>query len=110
MDLESSNPSKAEILCVETPSRSESASAPAAVIFTGWKPPPIGWLKINTDGSCDSSAEYIAAGGVLRDCNGNWVCGFSKYLGTGNSLLVELWGIYLGIKLAKEADCTNLIG
>ncbi|KAF7805417.1 reverse transcriptase [Senna tora] len=74
-----------------------------------WVPPPDGWLKLNTDGSCLGNPGSMAAAGIIRDPNGNWVSGFSKQLGFGNSLKVELWAIALGIKLAKDLACERLV-
>lgn len=43
------------------------------------------------------------------DSNGNWLGGFCKFLGSGSSLLAELWDTFLGIEMAKGASCQNLI-
>ncbi|KAF7830841.1 reverse transcriptase [Senna tora] len=74
-----------------------------------WVPPPDGWLKLNTDGSCLGNPGSMAAAGIIRDSNGNWISGFSKQLGFGNSLKAELWAIALGIKLAKDLACERLV-
>jgi len=31
--------------------------------------------------------------GVLRDDNGKWICGFSKWLGVCSAYVAELWGV-----------------
>ncbi|KAF7815039.1 reverse transcriptase [Senna tora] len=56
-----------------------------------------GWMKLNSDGSCNSSTKDIVAGGIIRDDNGNWVSGYSKYIGKGNAIIAELWGVVLGL-------------
>jgi len=35
------------------------------VILVWWKPPPIGWVKLNTDGAC-KMGEIGGCGGVIR--------------------------------------------
>ncbi|KAF7811879.1 putative ribonuclease H-like domain-containing protein [Senna tora] len=71
-------------------------------------PPPFGWWKINLDGSC-SSSNNIAAGGLIRDSNGNWVMGFSKFLGGGTILYAELWAIVYGLDLAYSAGGSKIV-
>lgn len=34
-------------------------------VFISWKPPDMGWIKINVDGACDSNSNAIAAGVLL---------------------------------------------
>jgi len=41
-------------------------------------------------------------GGVLRDDNGKWICGFSKWLGVCSAYVAELWGVLEGLKMARE--------
>ncbi|KAF7842293.1 Ribonuclease H protein [Senna tora] len=60
-------------------------NAPVRSVVTssvGWEALPLGWWKLNTDGSCQ---------------------------GEGNSLMAELWAIIEGLKLAKLLQCNNLI-
>ncbi|KAF7840958.1 reverse transcriptase [Senna tora] len=82
-------------------------SRASEVFSVGWLPPPAGWWKINTDGSCQNN--LIGGGGVIRDANGNWVHGFNKWFGEGNSLMAELWAIFEGLKLAKRLFCHNIM-
>lgn len=74
-----------------------------------WTPPPTSTLKINTDGSHNKDSNLIASGGIIRDDSGPWVCGFSKFLGNGDPLLAELWGILLGINLCLEKNFFGII-
>ncbi|CAL1377953.1 unnamed protein product [Linum trigynum] len=39
------------------------------------------------------------AGGVIRNCYGDWIGGFCIKLGTGSGLLAELWSILQGLQL-----------
>lgn len=45
-----------------------------------WRPPSIGWLKLNTDGASKVSSAYV----------------------------VELWGVYEGLRLGKELSVARL--
>lgn len=92
-------------------------SQPKTVLIR-WIPPDEGWFKINTDGACDPSSHLIVAGGLIRDCSGNWIKGFQQFLDSGDSFLAELWGACLGCKLALsssaskvclELDCLDLV-
>lgn len=53
-----------------------------------WVKPPLGWFKLNTDGS---SNQYrgLARGGVIRDAFENWVVGFSSVIDFTRSVMVE---------------------
>ncbi|XP_050214265.1 uncharacterized protein LOC126665493 [Mercurialis annua] len=64
-----------------------------------WKGPDIGWIKLNTDGSIDR--EYAGFGGLLRDYNGDAICGFVSKAALNDIFLVELWAIWRGLVLAS---------
>lgn len=48
------------------------------------------WINCNTDGASKRLLNKAGCGGVLRDHNGRWLCGFCEFLGYCNSLVVEL--------------------
>lgn len=81
---------------------------PRNQVLLSWSPPPHGTLKLNIDGSRIGTTGHIAAGGLLRNCHGDWVGGFSANLGTGEILLAELWALYFGLKLTSRLNCTNI--
>ncbi|KAF7804601.1 putative ribonuclease H protein At1g65750 family [Senna tora] len=82
-----------------------------------WVPPPDGWIKVNVDGSVDpGSFGSSACGGVLRDRDGNFLCGFSRNVGSCSITFTELWGVLSGLQVAWnrgfkkviiETDCLN---
>ncbi|KAF7831860.1 reverse transcriptase [Senna tora] len=74
-----------------------------------WNPPPKGWIKLNTDGSWDSTFKCMAADGVMRNHLGIWLMGFSSFLGSGNSIVVELCGVINGLRLARRANYSKLM-
>ena len=82
---------------------------PKEKILIGWKPPSSGFLKLNTDGSALGNPGLTSAGGLIRDSNGNWVRGFSRFIGTTNSFAAELWGLRDGLELAQKLDMAKLI-
>uniref|UniRef100_A0A2N9EFE1 Reverse transcriptase domain-containing protein n=1 Tax=Fagus sylvatica TaxID=28930 RepID=A0A2N9EFE1_FAGSY len=82
---------------------------PKEKILIGWKPPPSGFLKLNTDGSALGNPGLASVGGLIRDSNGNWVRGFSRFIGTTNSFAAELWGLRDGLELARKLDIAKLI-
>jgi len=92
----------------------KNSAPPYKPIF--WEKPDKDFYKMNTDGS--AKLNHISAGGILRDENGNFVAGFSEFIGYGHSLKAELWTIFRGIELAAslnikkiilESDCTAAI-
>lgn len=50
------------------------------MVFVKWMKPPLGWFKLNTDGSSVQQRKVAGGGGVIRDGFGNWVVGFSMVL------------------------------
>ncbi|KAF7844864.1 reverse transcriptase [Senna tora] len=90
---------------------SKTGSPNSAMIYVDlcWSPPPEGFYKLNVDGSCMGNPGLMAAAGVIRDHLGHWISGFSKFIGPGCSLAAELWGLFLGLKLAKDIGIKNLM-
>lgn len=41
----------------------------------------------------------LGCGGAIHDERGNWVCGFSKFIGFCNTFMAEVWRVYEGLKL-----------
>ncbi|KAF7821450.1 ribonuclease H [Senna tora] len=78
-------------------------------INVSWKPPPPGFVKLNVDGSFWQQTNSVGCRGVIRDSNGNWLAGFSRSLGRGNSLLAELWGFKTGLQLAWNRGFQNIV-
>lgn len=78
-------------------------------IFIHWQPPPLGWFKINTDGSLSSLNNSAGASSVIRDSASKWVRGYSRKLKGGSVLLAELWGVYDGLSLACNLGINHVI-
>lgn len=58
-----------------------------------WEAPPIGFIKLNVDGSVLEANSVMGTGGLLRSETGDWLKGFSSYEGVGDvsSFLTEGW-------------------
>ncbi|KAK2419102.1 heat shock 70 kDa protein [Trifolium repens] len=68
----------------------------------GWKPPNAGWVCLNIDGTCINGS--IGCGGVICGNEGEWLHGFSKFIGRGDAYIAELWGVFEGMKLARRLN------
>ncbi|KAK8656310.1 hypothetical protein V6N13_098264 [Hibiscus sabdariffa] len=80
-----------------------SAGTSAVTATPGrWCPPGDGWMKLNSDGARSSLDGDASCGGVLRDHNGGWIRGFSKFIGKCSVVEAELWGIATGLDLAWD--------
>jgi ribonuclease HI len=82
---------------------------PKVETLIGWTPPPTGFVKLNIDGSVLRNPGHASSGGLLRDSNGNWIQGFSHFLGITNSLVAELWGLRDGLTLARDLHISRLV-
>lgn len=68
------------------------ALLPTCSLTITWLPPLAGCVRFNVDGSCYSD-NSLAAGGVLRDYQGNWLVGFEKKISIGTIRCAEFWGV-----------------
>lgn len=55
-----------------------------------WLSPSNGWVALNTDEAVKNDLGLAGCGGLIRDQNGDWVCGFSKFMGSCSIYTVEL--------------------
>ena len=62
-----------------------------------WKPPPIGWLKLNVDASVKGPMDKTSVGGVLQDSNGKWIWGFAASIGQDLVDGAELQALLFGL-------------
>ncbi|GAU24377.1 hypothetical protein TSUD_390860 [Trifolium subterraneum] len=65
----------------------------------GWIPPKVDWVVVNTYGARYSTWS-CGCGGVVRDSSGEWLGGYARDLGDCNIIIIELWGILEGLRLA----------
>lgn len=71
------------------------------------RPPPIGFTILNTDGSVING--IAAAGGLLRNAQGQWVAGFSMNIGHSSIHESKLWGLRQGLFLALQLGIDQLV-
>nr|POE53032.1 putative ribonuclease h protein [Quercus suber] len=74
-----------------------------------WEKPGVGWLKLNTDGSCNAALGKAAGGGLVRDNLGNWVVGFARKLGNVNSFTAEIWALRDGLMVCRQMNLPAII-
>lgn len=87
----------------------QPSPAPGREIQVKWHPPDAGWCKLNTDGSARGCPGISGAGGVVRDSDGKWLRGFSRYLGQTNSFTAEVWGLRDGLRMALSLNISALV-
>ncbi|MBA0757627.1 hypothetical protein Gotri_020712, partial [Gossypium trilobum] len=51
---------------------------------------------------------FVAYGGLVQDHNGEWIIGFSRYLGNCTMMETELWGILDGLKRSFGGSWTAI--
>ena len=80
------------------------------MIFTPikWVVPPLGWFKLNTDGSSLGNPGLAGGGGVIRNHVGDWMGGFSQAIGITTSVQAELRALKDGLNLAIDLGILNL--
>ncbi|KAL6582739.1 hypothetical protein OROMI_004817 [Orobanche minor] len=64
-----------------------------------WLKPARGWWKLNSDGAAKGIAGVAAAGGIVRDHNGNPYIMFSEFLGERTNNYSEFYAIWRGLEL-----------
>ncbi|KAH1075151.1 hypothetical protein J1N35_027479 [Gossypium stocksii] len=80
---------------------------------THWPALALGWIKINCDTTMHSNSNEASIGGHIRDHYGNWMAGFSGYLGLNSMLRAESHAIWEGLLVAwfrqviVESDCAD---
>ncbi|OMO70991.1 hypothetical protein CCACVL1_18527 [Corchorus capsularis] len=77
-------------------------------LLISWQRPAASFVKVNVDGSAKGNPGLSAAGGLIRDMQANWICGFTYRVGISSSLVAELWAIYHGLSLCWERGFRNV--
>ena len=65
-------------------------------------------MILNTDGSVKGSVGPAGAGGVIRNDRGEWVAGFSAYLGHCTTMAAELKALQRGLNCARQLGVNRL--
>lgn len=72
-----------------------------------WRLPPLGVFKLNTDGSFQNG--MAACGGLIQNSHGLFIRGFHCNLGSASVVLVELWGLTLGLRMARSMVIASIL-
>ena len=63
---------------------------PVFSVQVWWHPPPENWYKLNLDGFSLGNPGRAGGGGLIRDSNRNWVCGYARTIGHTTSVAAKL--------------------
>ena len=72
-----------------------------------WKPPPIGWIKVNTDGSFNNNSR-TGFGGVYRDHEGIFLGGFSSKVVVPSAIDAEILAVLEALQVAWVRRWTHI--
>nr|CAD1832798.1 unnamed protein product [Ananas comosus var. bracteatus] len=86
-----------------------SPPPPGFELVVSWRPPPDGWVKLNTDGSFVGRDSSGGAGFVARDSEGLFVFAGASNCPGVNPLYSELWAIRAALTKAIEAGFPRVL-
>lgn len=66
-------------------------------------------IVLNVDGSCIGNPGAAGMGGVIRNTNGDWLWGFTSYLGHQDNLFAELMAMNKGLLLAWDQGYRQVV-
>ena len=69
--------------------------------------PPQGWFKLNSDGVSLGNLEKFGGGGLIQDCQGNWVKCYMRNIGVATNITTEFWALRDGLILASQLGITQ---
>ncbi|KAK9021462.1 hypothetical protein V6N11_011449 [Hibiscus sabdariffa] len=73
-----------------------------------WVRPARGWVKLNVDAAVGVSDDRASVGGVIRGADGEWIFGFTRFVGRCTVLLAELWAVLDGLRHAWAVNCRRV--
>lgn len=79
---------------------------PPQVYEVIWQPPIHDWVKSNTGGA--SNPQTVAAGGIFRDNEANFLLGFTENVGEENAYFAELSAAMRAIELSCQYNWMQL--
>ncbi|KAJ8768128.1 hypothetical protein K2173_021068 [Erythroxylum novogranatense] len=78
-------------------------------LWISWHCPPLGFVKLNVDGSALGNPGDARFGGLIRDAYGRWLIGFSGYIGHASILVAELQALRHGLTLAWDRGYRRIV-
>ena len=80
----------------------------SVMIPVKWLKPPTSWMKLNTDGASLGNPRATVVAGLIRNCSGGWVKGFSRSVGFATSITAEFWALRDGLILAAQLGIKDI--
>ena len=84
-------------------------NSPKTMHHIGWRSPPTGFFKLNTNGSARENPSGASVGGIIKDMSGSWISSYSRKFGHTHSMAAELWGLRDGLMLATNQNIKKII-
>ena len=78
------------------------------IIEVLWKPPPLGWIKVNTDGAAFGCPSLTGYGGIFCNCKGFVHRCFAIPIGLAFAFEVELVATIQAISFAWDRNWKKL--
>lgn len=73
-----------------------------------WRPPNIGWFKLNFDGASRGNSGPSGAGGVIHSWQGKTIARYSKPLEIDTNNMAEFKALVLGLSLCIELNLAKV--
>ena len=77
------------------------------LISVTWLKPPVGWVKINTDGAAHGAPGMAGARGIFRIHDGSAIASFVVPLGTCYAFETEISVIIFALNKVVDVPCAN---
>lgn len=74
-----------------------------------WNKLPVGYVKINTNGHSLRNPNIVGIGELVLDCVGNWIIGFSCYIGLTSNMYAELATTLHGLLVVIEIGASQAL-
>lgn len=75
-----------------------------------WKPPVVGFVKLNTDGAPSTAQRCFGMGAILRDCSGEAVAAVAcNGLGAVDATVAEAFSLQRALQWAHDLSLTRVI-
>ncbi|KAL4277908.1 hypothetical protein GQ457_03G021160 [Hibiscus cannabinus] len=68
-----------------------------------------GWFFANSDAGCRIEDGSATCGGVIRNHEGRWVRGITKFIGVCSALEAEAWGAYMILLVARNLGINRIV-
>ncbi|OVA01227.1 Reverse transcriptase zinc-binding domain [Macleaya cordata] len=90
------------IKCFSRPTLPTQLMTPSASTSTPWKPPPDGWITVNTDGAWDPITKKGGLGIIFRNHNNNFVFAAAFHVVASTAEETEVRAIWRAIREALD--------